>query len=245
MFERNSTSRTLNCVRTSFRKVPNIPNLQLIHLIISVLIDSWHQNFTSVHKSPLSLQSVRTSPFGFPVVFTTRCQCSSLTAPFFKCCWAAAISPLAGISVTTCSRVQPPLKIFVLDWLKLHFRLGTVPASVLSAPRLSGFWRSIWWFVPPSGWLEIVWGFEKSYLPRIGPPLPLSPIGSPWANWDLLLRVLPEAAVAAPKTMARYANFMIKFHWILVKFNMQASCQCYKVPWSRTGLQHEKLGWRF
>lgn len=62
---------------------------------------------------------------------TTRCQCNSRLAPFFKCCCAPAISWLEGKSEMICSRVQPPLKILVLESLKLHLRLGTRPLSVL------------------------------------------------------------------------------------------------------------------
>lgn len=49
----------------------------------------------------------------------------------------------------TCSRVHPPLKILALESEKLHFRLGTVPASVDCRAKLSGFWRSNCAFVPP------------------------------------------------------------------------------------------------
>lgn len=80
---------------------------------------------------------------------TTRCQCSSRRAPFFKCCWAAAISWLAGKSVMTCSRTQPPGRILVFELEKLHLRLTTTPLSLLWAPKLSGFWRSSCLFVPP------------------------------------------------------------------------------------------------
>lgn len=49
----------------------------------------------------------------------------------------------------TCSRTQPPARILVLESEKLHLRFGTTPLSVLWAPRLSGFCKSIWLFVPP------------------------------------------------------------------------------------------------
>lgn len=49
----------------------------------------------------------------------------------------------------TCSRTQPPARILVLESEKLHLRFGTTPLSVLWAPRLSGFCRSICLFVPP------------------------------------------------------------------------------------------------
>lgn len=59
------------------------------------------------------------------------------------------MSWLAGRSVTTCSRTQPPLRMRVLESEKLHFKLGTVPASVDCWPRLSGFCRSSALLVPP------------------------------------------------------------------------------------------------
>lgn len=82
-------------------------------------------------------------------MLTTRCQCSSRIAPFFRCIWAPATSWLAGKSVMTCSRTQPPFKMRVLESEKLHLRLGTTPLSVDCWPRLFGFCRSSSWFVPP------------------------------------------------------------------------------------------------
>lgn len=59
------------------------------------------------------------------------------------------MSVLEGRSVMTCSLTQPPLSSLVLESEKLHFKLGTTPLSVLCAPRLSGFCKSICLFVPP------------------------------------------------------------------------------------------------
>ena len=47
---------TLNSMCTAFRKVPNITNLELIHLIIPILIHSRNQNFSSIDKSPFCLR---------------------------------------------------------------------------------------------------------------------------------------------------------------------------------------------
>ena len=102
------------------------------------------------------------------------------------------MSLLAGKSVTTCSRTQPPGKSLVLESEKLHLRFGTTPLSVPWAPRLSGFCRSSGLFVPPkwkvlaslASWLHIssFWQWKNDQLPRMGPPLPFALIGWPCVN---------------------------------------------------------------
>jgi hypothetical protein len=70
-------------------------------------------------------------------------------APFFKCCWAAAMSWLWGKSLSTCSRTQPPGKILVFESPNRHFKFGTTPESVPCSPRFEGFAISICRSVPP------------------------------------------------------------------------------------------------
>lgn len=99
---------------------------------------------------------------------TTRCQWSSRIEPLVRCCCAAAMSLLAGKSVTTCSRTHPPERSLVLESEKRHLTFGTTPLSVPWAPRLSGFWRSICLSVPPEDWWalndEVNWEKVVTYL---------------------------------------------------------------------------------
>jgi hypothetical protein len=87
----------------------------------------------------------------------TRCQCISRMEFLVRCCWAPAMSLLAGRSVMTCSRTQPPGSWRVLESEKRHLRFLTAPASVDSWPRLAGFSMSIALSVPPGIVVVSVW----------------------------------------------------------------------------------------
>ena len=141
---------SLNSVCLTFWKVPNISYIELRYFVFSMLVNSGDKNSTGVYKSPLGLGNIRNLiEQSSEPSHTALCQWSSRRAPFLRCCWAPAMSWFWGRSCETWVLVHPPLKIFVFDREKLHFRFGTVPASVLCCPSPSGFWRSRAWFVPP------------------------------------------------------------------------------------------------
>lgn len=148
--------------------------------------------YTYPHSAFTSVSLIRSCMLSVTVQLTTRCQCNSRRAPFFRCCCAPEMVVLDGRSVMTCSRTHPPLRSRVLESEKLHLMFGTSPLSVLCAPRLSGFWRSNCLFVPPELSISF-WGSsstdlvsDETHEPRIGAPLPFASIGSPSLNcWRL------------------------------------------------------------
>jgi hypothetical protein len=110
----------------------------------------------------------------------------------------------------TCSRTHPPLKILVLESENRHFRLGTVPASVLCSPRLEGLSRSIWWLVPPAHSQSQCWAgcLSCSDIPRIGAPLPFASTGCPLAKPSVRFMTAADAMEAERKAMKRVWNFI-------------------------------------
>lgn len=72
----------------SLWKIPNITNIQGIDLILAILIDSRNNYLSRVHESPFSLNMLAhvSRRKGVITSLTTRCQCNSRIAPFFRCC---------------------------------------------------------------------------------------------------------------------------------------------------------------
>ena len=67
-------------------KIPDISPSKLIHFVLAILIDGRYKHTPGIYDSPFSLCS---SVFYREIdldQLTTRCQCSSRIAPFFKCC---------------------------------------------------------------------------------------------------------------------------------------------------------------
>lgn len=118
-------------------EVPDIAFVEDVGLILAVLIDGADEDLPVVDVAPFCLLFIgkplgdsRAKAFSRRNGLTTLCQCNSLIDPLVRCCWAAAISLLAGRSVTNCSRTQPPFSSLVFESENAHFRFTTLPLSV-------------------------------------------------------------------------------------------------------------------